>query len=50
MDIIAAIILTIVTFWIGKIFYILQKSLNEITKGLNSLDERLSKIESNTRR
>lgn len=48
MDITAAILLAIAIYWIAKIFYILQKSLNEITKGLNSLDERLSKIERNT--
>lgn len=48
MDITTAILLAIAIYWIAKIFYILQKSLNEITKGLNSLDERLSKIERNT--
>jgi hypothetical protein len=48
MDITAAILLAIAIYWIAKIFYILQKSLNEITKGLNSLDERLSKIEKST--
>lgn len=48
MDITAAVLLAIAIYWIVKIFYILQKSLNEITKGLNSLDERLSKIERNT--
>jgi hypothetical protein len=48
MDITAAILLAIAIYWIAKIFYILQKSLNEIMKGLNSVDERLSKIERNT--
>ncbi len=48
MDITAAVLLAIAIYWIAKIFFILQKSLNEITKGLNSLDERLSKIERTT--
>jgi hypothetical protein len=48
MDITAAVLLVIAIYWIAKIFFILQKSLNEITKGMNSLDERLSKIESAT--
>ena len=48
MDIAATILLAATLYWIAKIFYILHKSLNEIIKGLNSLDERLSKIEKAT--
>lgn len=48
--IIIASLLAIGLFWIGAIFFILQKSLNEFTKGMNSLDERLSRIEANLRK
>jgi uncharacterized protein YoxC len=43
--ILIAILLAFILFWVGKISYMLQKSLNEILKGLNSLDQRLSGIE-----
>lgn len=48
MDITATVLLAIAIYWIAKIFCIVQKSLNEVTKGLNSLDERLNKIERST--
>ncbi len=41
--------LVAILFWIGTLVSILRKSLNEIVNGLNSLDERLSRIEKNTR-
>ena len=43
--ILIAFLLVFILFWVGKISYMLQKSLNEIVKGMNSLDERLSQIE-----
>ncbi|MDA7921095.1 hypothetical protein N9B21_01475 [Verrucomicrobiales bacterium] len=39
------IVLSLILFWTAKIFYIVQKSLNEIIKGLNSVENRLCKIE-----
>ena len=39
------LVLMFILFWVGKISYMLQKSLNETIKGMNSLDQRLSQIE-----
>lgn len=47
--IVIAILLGFILFWVGKISYILQKSLNEVIKGMNSLDQRLSQAEENLR-
>lgn len=43
--ILITILLAFILFWVGKISYMLQKSLNEVIKGMNSLEERLSQIE-----
>ena len=43
--IVIAFLLVFTLFWVGKISYMLQKSLNETIKGMNSLDQRLSRIE-----
>ncbi|MCU0247033.1 MAG: hypothetical protein MUC42_10685 [Bryobacter sp.] len=43
-------LVAILFYWISKIVFILEKSLNEIISGLNSFEERLAKIERNTRK
>jgi hypothetical protein len=43
--ILITILLVFILFWVGKISYMLQKSLNEVIKGMNSLDQRLNRIE-----
>jgi hypothetical protein len=50
MDIVSVFFLALILFWVAKIFFILQKSLNEITKALNCFDERLRNIERNSGR
>ena len=45
LTILVVFLLIFLLYWVGKISFILQKSLNEIIKGMNSLDERLSQIE-----
>lgn len=47
-DIIVIVVLCTALVWIGRIFYALQKGLNEIITGLNSIDERLARLESGT--
>jgi hypothetical protein len=37
--------LAVAILWLGRIFYILQKGLNEIITGLTSIDERLTRVE-----
>ena len=37
--------LALAILWLGRIFYILQKGLNEIITGLRSIDERLTRVE-----
>ena len=37
--------LAVAILWLGRIFYILQKGLNEIITGLRSIDERLARVE-----
>ena len=37
--------LAVAILWLGRIFYILQKGLNEIITGLRSIDERLTRVE-----
>ena len=50
MDIIIVVILAVALIWMGKVFYLLQRGFNELMTAMNSLDERLQKIENNTRR
>ncbi len=45
ITIVIAFLLVFILFWVGKISYMLQKSLNETIKGMNSLDQRLNQIE-----
>lgn len=40
--------LAIVILWLGRIFYILQKGLNELIMGLSSIDQRLTRLEHQT--
>ncbi len=37
--------LVVIVFWLARVFYVLQKGLNEIISGLNSLDQRLANLE-----
>jgi hypothetical protein len=37
--------LAVAILWLGRIFYILQKGLNEIITGLTSIDGRLTRVE-----
>jgi hypothetical protein len=37
--------LAVAILWLGRIFYILQKGLNEIITGLASIDQRLTGVE-----
>ena len=37
--------LLILLYWVGAIFYAIQKGFNQIIKGLESIDERLSHLE-----
>lgn len=43
--VVAVLLLAAILFWVGMVFFILQKGLNEIVKGLCALDERLSRLE-----
>lgn len=45
MDLFTVVLLALILFWVGRIFFMVQKGLNEIVKGLNSIDERLSDLE-----
>ncbi len=44
-EIIGLVGLAIAILWLGRIFYILQKGLNEIITGLTSIDQRLTRVE-----
>jgi hypothetical protein len=37
--------LAVIALWVGRIFYILQKGLNEVITGLTSIDNRLAHLE-----
>jgi len=37
--------LAVIALWVGRIFYILQKGLNEVITGLGSIDDRLARLE-----
>jgi len=37
--------LAVIALWVGRIFYILQKGLNEVITGLTSIDDRLARLE-----
>lgn len=43
--ILALVGLAVVILWLVRIFYILQKGLNEIIRGLTSIDQRLARAE-----
>ncbi len=44
-EILGLVGLAIAILWIGRIFYILQRGLNEIIAGLSSIDQRLTRLE-----
>ena len=43
MEVIIIVLMCVLLLWIGRIFYAIQKGLNEIIVGLTSIDERLSR-------
>ena len=45
LEIIGLVGLAVTILWLGRIFYILQKGLNELITGLTSIDQRLAKLE-----
>ena len=45
LEILGLVGLAVAILWLGRIFYILQKGLNEIITGLRSIDERLTRVE-----
>jgi hypothetical protein len=45
LEILGLVGLAVAILWLGRIFYILQKGLNEIITGLTSIDERLTRVE-----
>ncbi len=45
LEILGLVGLAVAILWPGRIFYILQKGLNEIITGLTSIDQRLTHLE-----
>jgi hypothetical protein len=45
LEILGLVGLAVAILWLGRIFYILQKGLNEIITGLTSIDQRLTRVE-----
>ena len=45
LEILGLVGLAVAILWLGRIFYILQKGLNEIVTGLTSIDQRLTRVE-----
>ena len=45
LEILGLVGLAVAILWLGRIFYILQKGLNEIISGLSSIDQRLTRVE-----
>jgi hypothetical protein len=44
-EILGLVGLAVAILWLGRIFYILQKGLNELISGLSSIDQRLTRVE-----
>jgi hypothetical protein len=44
-EILGLVGLAVAILWLGRIFYILQKGLNEIITGLSAIDQRLTRVE-----
>jgi len=42
-------LLALILFWVGKIFFAVEKGLQETIKGMNSIEERLAALEKTTR-
>jgi hypothetical protein len=47
-EILGLVGLAVGILWLGRIFYILQKGLNEIIAGLTSIDQRLTDLEASS--
>jgi hypothetical protein len=45
VDLLLCVLLCVLLYWIGRIFYTMQKGLNEIIAGLSAIDERLARLE-----
>ena len=45
LEILGLVGLAVAILWLGRIFYILQKGVNEIITGLTSIDQRLTRVE-----
>ena len=45
MIIFVVVLMCILLVWIGRIFYVVHKGMNEIIKGLSSIDDRLAHLE-----
>ena len=45
LEILGLVGLAVAILWLGRIFYILQKGLNELITGMSSIDQRLARLE-----
>ncbi len=45
IGIVELVLFVILVYWIGAIFVIVKKGLNEIIKALQSIDEKLARLE-----
>lgn len=45
LEILGLVGLAVAILWLGRIFYILQKGLNELISGISSIDQRLGRLE-----
>jgi len=45
LEILGLVGLAVAILWLGRIFYILQKGLNELISGMSSIDQRLARLE-----
>ena len=45
LEILGLVGLAVAILWLGRIFYILQKGLNELITGVSSIDQRLARLE-----
>jgi hypothetical protein len=45
LEILGLVGLAVAIYWVSRIFYILQRGLNEIISGLSAIDQRLTRVE-----
>jgi hypothetical protein len=50
MDPVLWILVCGILFWIGAIFHVQRKGMNQIIEGIISIDQRLAEIDKNLRR